>query len=120
MREAHEYQTIKTEHGDRTLSFYHYSSKYFRHRTKRRKRRKKKKIGQVLNVVNMFKNKENVSRKIDIWGFGNHGNNFKEKVMTIKIFFVACKKSSIHWLRVLTTLAFRVPYISEFYFGLTS
>ena len=68
----------------------------------------------------MFKNKENVSRKIDIWGFGNHGNNFKEKVMTIKIFFVACKKSSIHWLRVLTTLAFRVPYISEFYFGLTS
>ena len=25
---------------------------------------------------------ENVSRKTDIWGFGNHGNNFKEKVMS--------------------------------------
>ena len=81
---------------------------------------KKKKIGQVLNVGNMFKNKENVSQKTDIWGFGNHGNNFKEKVMTKTIFFVACKKSAIHWLRVLTTLAFRGPYISEFYFGLTS
>lgn len=42
------------------------------------------------------------------------------KVMTITILFVACKKSSIHWLRVLTTLAFRVPYLSEFYFALTS
>ena len=81
---------------------------------------KKKKIGQVLNVGNMFKNKENVSQKTDIWGFGNHGNNFKEKVMTKTIFFVGCKKSAIHWLRVLTTLAFRGPYISEFYFGLTS
>ena len=81
---------------------------------------KKEKIGQVLNVGNMFKNKENVSRKADIWRIGNHGNNFKKKVMTITIFFVACKKSSIHWLRVLTTLAFRVPYISEYYFGLTS
>ena len=81
---------------------------------------KKEKIGQVLNVGNMFKNQENVSRKADIWRIGNHGNNFKKKVMTITIYFVACKKSSIHWLRVLTTLAFRVPYISEFYFGLTS
>ena len=35
---------------------------------------KKKKIGQVLNVGNMFKNKENVSQKTDFWGFGNHGN----------------------------------------------
>ena len=34
-------------------------------------------------------------------------------------FFVACKKVP-QYPRVLTTLAFRVPYISEFYFGLTS
>ena len=55
---------------------------------------RKKKIGKVLNVGNMSKNKENVTRKTDIWGFDNHGNNFEEKVMTIRIFFVACKKSS--------------------------
>ena len=36
--------------------------------------KEKKKIGQVLNVGNMFKNKENVSQKTDFWGFGNHGN----------------------------------------------
>ena len=96
--------------------FYHYSSKYFRHRTKCRK---KKKVRQVLNVGNMLKNKENVSRKNDIWRFHNRGNNFKEKVMTITMFFVACKKVP-QYPRVLTTLAFRVPYISEFYFGLTS
>ena len=35
---------------------------------------KKKEIGQVLNVGNMFKNRENVSQKTDFWGFGNHGN----------------------------------------------
>lgn len=35
------------------------------------------------------------------------------------LFFVACKKVP-QYPRVLTTLAFRVPYISEFYFGLTS
>lgn len=80
---------------------------------------KKKKIRQVLNVGNMLKNKENVSRKNDIWRFHNRGNNFKEKVMTITMFFVACKKVP-QYPRVLTTLAFRVPYISEFYFGLTS
>ena len=59
--------------------FYYCSSKYLRHRTKCKKKRK---IRQVLNVGNMLKNKENVSQKTDIWGFGNHGNIFKEKVMS--------------------------------------
>lgn len=57
----------------------------------------------------MLKNKKNVSRKNDIWWFGNRGNNFKEKVMSITIFFVACKKVP-QYPRVLTTLAFCVPY----------
>ena len=108
--------SIKTEHGDPTLSFYYYSSKYFRHRTKCRKRKKKRKLGKFLMLEICLKIRKMSVKKLIFGGLVTMAT----KVMTITIFLVACKKSSIHWLRVLTTLAFRVPYFSEFYFALTS
>ena len=79
------------------------------------KEKKKRKLGKFLMLEICLKIRKMSAKKLIFGGLVTMAT----KVMTITIFFVACKKSSIHWLRVLTTLAFRVPYISEFYFALT-
>lgn len=78
--------------------------------------KEKKKLGKFSMLEICLKIRKMSAKKLIFGGLVTMAT----KVMTITIFFVACKKSSIHWLRVLTTLAFRVPYFSEFYFALTS
>ena len=92
MWEAHDYQTIKTEHGDPTLSFYYYSSKYFRHRTKCRKRKKKRKLGKFLMLEICLKIRKMSAKKLIFGSLVTMATTSKKKSWLKQFFSLGAKK----------------------------